>query len=574
MKNILKLLALALVVLMTIGVLVACNGDKGGDEKPSGGENPGGENPGGGEEDVTGTQFTVVFKFVDPNGNPLIDENGEVANITRPVTAPNGALAPRGVIGDPQKFQDWVVTGWDSDGDGVADTGYEKATKSMDVVTICRPKADCVVTFTRLDGSAIEGGEITVKEGTELTDQLIAQYFDIPVEMGKYFKNWVLSDASAESGSSTSCIVDDCTFVPTYGDTQGVVPLVSKGSVTVDGKKDSVYNNAAYLPLNNQRQAEENSAEALDDDPSVTGLATSARFKTKTSAGAYMVWDGEFLYVLIEVSDKTLSGRNMFYVKAVVNAYFNDAVELFYTFEQTQSSTNNRTKVGMDAAGLKLYTIDPKTTAAQKGGRSTHFTEIVGATTCALKPADVEAGGLSVTGYAADGVTEMPSYRIELKIPAKTEGEPDVENYEDIDPETGFIGGTADDYANEAEYNEALMNPDNYKFTEGVQLKAGAFFRISLQVNDLMVNQDVLADPTSGCHEDSSKTGSKAYLYDAEGNEVYPKFSAVSQSQYNTKYYVCFSLGATDESLTTVYSFSADRKFLDKNGNDITPKDE
>ena len=91
MKNILKLLALALVVLMTIGVLVACNGDKGGDEKPSGGENPGGENPGGGEEDVTGTQFTVVFKFVDPNGNPLIDENGEVANITRPVTAPNGA---------------------------------------------------------------------------------------------------------------------------------------------------------------------------------------------------------------------------------------------------------------------------------------------------------------------------------------------------------------------------------------------------------------------------------------------------------------------------------------------------
>ncbi len=575
MKNILKLLALMLVVLMTIGVLVACDGDKTPDTGDTG-KTPGGEDEGDGSSAKT---FTVTFKFLDPDGGELADP------IVRPkVTRGGKALAPIGYVNDVQRFTDYVITGWDSNGDGVADEDYLNVTKNMEVVALLRTKVDCTVSFTRLDGTAIENGSITVKEGKDITPEMIAEKFDIPVEMGKYFKAWVLADDS--SNSDLSCIRDNCTFKPTYGDTQGVVPLVDS-AITVDGVKDPVYENGAYLPLNNLRQAE--GKPQLEDNPNFYGSTSAAdRYKTATSAGAYLVWDGDYVYFLIEVSDKSLSGRNEFYVMAIENAYLNDAAELFYSFEQTQAFTRNETKIGMDAAGLSKYSM-----SRTKGigmGRSTHYEEIVAAADCALKydAATAKARGLYSTGYSdAEKTVEAPSYRVEIKIPAKTEGVADKAGAEaegkTIDEATGFIGGKLEDYANETAYNNALKNEANYMFTEGTKLKAGAFFRVVLQVNDLMVDQNTLRDLSSGCHEDKSinpitdpaykdDAYAKAnYLYNAEGKGVFPKFSAVAQTQYDTKYYVCFSLGADSQSKTTVYSFTADQKFLDKDGKDITP---
>ena len=588
MKNIVKLLALMLVVLMTIGLLVACNGDKtpSGDQGNTGdtgntgntGNTPG-EDPGSNAK-----EFSVQFTFVDPEGNTLADP------IVRPkVKRGNQAYPPNGYVNDVQRFDNYVITGWDSDGDGTADEGYKNVTRNMEVKALLRPKVDCTVNFVRLNGDAIENGTFTLKEGAEITEEMIAEKFDIPVEMGKYFKNWVL--ATETSNSDIGCIRDNCTFKPTYGDTQGVVPLVNKGAVTVDGERDAAYDNAAFLPLNPLKQAD-TEAEALDDDPNHLGSTTSGeRYKTKTTAKAYMVWDGDFVYFLIEVSDKTVSGRNEFYVKAIENAYLNDAIELFYTFEQTQASAKNNTKVGMDAAGLAKYSISR--TKGIGGGRSTHYEEIQAAADCALMYAEsaANARGLYTSGYSdAEKTIEAPSYRVELAIPAKTEGVADKAGAEaagkTIDEATGFVGGTAEDYGNDQAYQNALKNESNYMFTEGTKLKAGAFFRVSLQINDLMVSQTDLSDPTSGCHEDTSKDpvndpalkgdkyASLSYLYNAAGQGVYPKFAAIAQTQYQTKWYVCFSLGADSNSLTTVYSFGANREFLDKDGNDITPDED
>ena len=110
MKNIVKLLALMLVVLLAVGVLVACDGDKpdagntpGGDtpggETP-GGDTPGGETPGGdtpgGETPVepgNGKQFNVTFKFVDSEGNELAPDV-----VRKNVKRGNKAYAPHGYI--------------------------------------------------------------------------------------------------------------------------------------------------------------------------------------------------------------------------------------------------------------------------------------------------------------------------------------------------------------------------------------------------------------------------------------------------------------------------------------------
>lgn len=588
MKNIVKLLALMLVVLMTIGLLVACNDDKtpSGDQSNTGNtDDTGKDNPDDkNDPEPNAKEFSVQFTFVDPEGNTLADP------IVRPkVKRGNQAYPPNGYVNDVQRFDNYVITGWDSDGDGTADEGYKNVTRNMEVKALLREKVDCTVNFTRLNGDAIANGTFVVKEGAEITDEMIAEKFDIPVEMGKYFKNWVL--ASETSNSDIGCIRDDCTFKPTYGDTQGVVPLVDKGAVTVDGARDAAYDNAAFLPLNPHKQAD-TEAEALDDDPNHFGSTTSGeRYKTKTTAKAYMVWDGDFVYFLIEVSDKTVSGRNEFYVKAIENAYLNDAVELFYTFEQTQASSRNNTKVGMDAAGLAKYSVSR--TRGIGGGRSTHYAEIQAEAQCALMYSEdvAIANGLYRSGYSdAAKTVEAPSYRVEIAIPAKTEGVADKAGAEadglTIDEATGFTGGTAEDYTNDFAYQEALKDEKNYMFTEGTKLKAGAFFRVALQINDLMVDQTTLSDLNSGCHEDNTKDpvndpalkgdryAALSYLFNAAGVGVYPKFAAIAQTQYVTKYYVCFSLGADSNSLTTVYSFGPNREFLDKDGNDITPDED
>ena len=78
-------------------------GDNGGNENPSGGNNggSGNENPSGGnEKPVEGTMYTVMY-----NGQPLVDENGEVVKI--PAVALSAYKQKYGLVEDT----DYTING-------------------------------------------------------------------------------------------------------------------------------------------------------------------------------------------------------------------------------------------------------------------------------------------------------------------------------------------------------------------------------------------------------------------------------------------------------------------------------
>ena len=505
----------------------------------------------------TSETFTVTFRFKLPDGTEISEPV-----VRRNIKYGGRALGPNSFIDNPCRFEDYVLIGWDSDGDCQPDEGIARVTRNMEVYAIFREKILCTVNLFAEDGVTLIATH-SVKEGAALpTDQI-----SVPTVSGKYFLRW--ENVNLSSPSTVDCIFGNCAFRAGYGAAQGVIPRVSS-DITVDGQRDAAYAHAAYLPLNNKRQAE--GTLQLENDPDFYASAERTnRYKTDTTAGAYLAWDGDYIYALIEVSDTTLTARNAFYIQAVQNSYLKDAVELFYSCEQDASFNRNYTKVSLDAMGMKLYSTSRDRGIG--GGCSTHFAEIEYAADCAFNHSShISASrGLYATGYDSDG-NRAPSYRIEFKIPAKTEGEADMENYPDIDPMTGFIGGTQEDYANDQEYQNALQLESNYKFTDGKVLKAGNLFRVSLQVTDLMVPMEMLADRSSPCHEDSSinpdndRLAATTYLYNATGQGVYPKFSAVAQTQYDLIYYVWFVLGDDEESLTTVYDFTENQDFLDQNG--------
>ena len=119
MKNIIKLLALMLVLVLAVSIFVACDdsGDTGG--TGTGGTATGGTGTGGSGGSGGGgskTEFTVVFKIQDPTGKKL-DEGETRDGLSRG----DEAVEPYDVRGNIDLYEDWVVIGWDCDGDGEAD---------------------------------------------------------------------------------------------------------------------------------------------------------------------------------------------------------------------------------------------------------------------------------------------------------------------------------------------------------------------------------------------------------------------------------------------------------------------
>ena len=154
------------------------------------------------------TDYSVSFTFIDPKGNVL------AAPIIRNWVKRGGeAPPPNGYVNNVQLFENYVIIGWDSNGDGKADAGYKRVTHDMEVKALLRAKANCTVTFLDSNGTPIPNGRITVKEGTRITDEMIAAHFEIPKVTGKYFIGWM---PSADSASDITCIRDSCTFKAMY----------------------------------------------------------------------------------------------------------------------------------------------------------------------------------------------------------------------------------------------------------------------------------------------------------------------------------------------------------------------
>lgn len=522
------------------------------------------------------TEFKVTFKYIDRYGDELKDIDGSSSYTLNFVRY--GTDARENKSNNPKFFEKYVIIGWNADKEaakaGTADASAVKSIKKDSVLySVIRDKEFKKVTFLKPDGSAID--TLDYLEGTAIGKEA-PRY----VIAGQYLKRWkfVSNDEEGKQDSTTSCIYGDCTFKAIMGYTDGTIGL-TQDTVMLDGKKDAAYTTSgAYLALNNQKTPHD-AYTVFEQYTDYAGIPAYGNYADPTTvkADTWMVWDGAYIYLLIEVYDTTLTCRNDAYVRKGIDSYFNDAIELWYCFEQDASLTQNRTRVGLASAGDNVegmprggakYALPRSeykgTVTGIGGGRSTHFDEIKYAVRNYIYDANA---GKDLTGLDAAGV-EAPSYTIELKIPAKTEGKadetkalyPNGEKLTGIDLEDFRATGRL--YGRPAESN----NINDYAFTDGEKLEVGDYVRFSLQVNDLKLSfEDLSSGEYYDCPRDlwelkETNEGTDLTQEEFDRNSINlfeldpstgkwinartrARFTAAGSTQYNLDMYLCFSLG-------------------------------
>ena len=552
-----------------------------------GGGTTGGGTTGGGDEeegDPNG-RFTVTFKYINTAGEEIEDLEGYTESLQRNIRYGNNAHDIK--TEDVTLFDNYVIIGWNRDMlQAMAGTIDENALTNIKsdrtVYSVVRAKVKKTVTFIAANGASL--GTREYLEGSAL-DKGAPR----PTVPGQYFKKWEFfsNNEAGKTDSSQYCIYGDCTFKAVMGATDGTIGMTST-PILLDGKKDQAYTTSnAYLALNNQKQVDD--AKTVD---MVDGFRADA---SCVKADTWMVWDGSYIYLLIEVYDTTLTFRSEAYTKGGVDAWCNDAVEIWYTFEQDATITKNETRVGLGASGDRTHPGDGKyalprseykgTPTGIGGGRSTHFEEIKYAVRNYIM---LENEGGDTSGLDANGV-EAPSYVIEFKIPAKTEGQADpAYAYKDWSgaKEEKLTGDDLEKYnmtgllyGNDPTSN----NISNYRFTDGEDLMVGDYVRFSLQINDLRLTLEELA---GGTYFDSYTLPELQYIdpsytkYDYDRNQIKlwtfdgskvvaastrGKFAAAGATQRKVADYLMFSLGGDAEGSYNVAGFQKDLADYRKN---------
>ncbi len=522
-------------------------------------------------------RYNVLFTFITPDGEVL-----DQPIVRTGVAYGEEVSLPQGYLNRVTKYDDYVAYGWDSDGDGQPDNGYKNITSNMTINALFREKQTFTATFYSDPRTTCQ---VEVKEGCAVDMSQVVYY---PI-VGQIFRGWEKADPAQES--SLSCMLDDASFVARVGKINSVIPMVEKNTITVDGKKDIAYLSGTYLPINEERHADRaegsfNSANAQAARPATRNdvIPGTGERSSWITADAWLLWDGDYVYVLIEVSDKTLTYRNPRYVQTMANAWLNDCIELYFDFEQDLSTTVNRKKVGMDALGQRLFSNSPTSIAM----RPTHYGEITGAARSALgyydgsvkrayDTSDCLVGDKNLL-LTTDNVgvqyaqtlndTKHYSYRVEFAIPAKTEGVPDVANYH-VDANGRLL--SAPQLTSGDSMLADMVDPDYYRFTDGEKLKVGSFVRFSASVHDLMVTPDRLQDRNSGFYDDPA-TGA-TFLYSASNSQVYPPFVPCGNTQTQLSGYVTFALGSSNDAARwEVYELKGNGVngvMKDENGNTI-----
>ena len=514
-------------------------------------------------EELSNGPFTITIQFIDPVTGDRLQQDIERTNKNYVLGFDCSSVLPRTLVNNVSSFADYILIGWDTTGDNTPDEGYKSLTGDIVINAVFRAKKMLTVKFY---DTADHCTEIQVKEGDAIDTSTVT----ITPRVGYVFKSWQKADES--NLTSLSKAVTDASFVAEYAKIDSVIPLISKNTITIDGKKDEeAWKNATYLPINEEKYADLetgiDSAQLPVRPAEKDGkIPATGKDSSWITADAWLLWDGEYIYMMVEVSDKTLTYRNPYYLSLNNNPWLNDTVEAYFNFEQTSTATQNKNKVAMDALGQKLFS----NSIAVYGQRSTNFDDMEGAARSALgyfnggaAPVNPDA---TLTGdqtvlegtdddrvqYAGYNGTKSYSYRIEFKFVAKTEGVPD-KNY-DVDDNGRLATGTVlpnGDVVPELKTDADKQDPNKtkkeyYKFTEGKMLTAGCFVRFNLQITDLMVSRDDLEDEKSGFYEgqpgsiEQMKLGS---VFDKDGNAFFPPYVPCGHTQYDLSRYVSFSLG-------------------------------
>ena len=538
MKKHIKLLLLVVVALVTVALLVSCGGGGetsesksesesiGGSESGSESESTGSsesesESIGGGDSESESTGGDNDEYGERPEGCYLVRFLGVDDEVLdwEWVEYKGKALAPRVI--DPEGYK-WTRK-WDKPfGDITADTDVRAIFDKLELFTI---------KFVDVNGDVKASFEVYETKGIKATD-IPGTPGKIP---GKVFMGWGLSVDGAEPTqvckNEYKSIEGNQVYRPIYKSADATAPYVTE-EIKIDGQMDEAYQkysagaDGKYTNVFNLFIDPDYTTS--EDDPNTYKHTSFWNVNgelqyTDNTADAYVVWDGEWVYVMIEVSDKTLGGRSAAYIADTANAYMNDTIELWYNFDQELAGNTNKQKVGIDAMGIRRFGTPDNQADMDLATRSMSwwFGYISYATSIQLK----DGRWVSVS-YNAEGQWETATkeiitkdmlgskYRAEFAIPAKTE------------PLKGDVTALGSIETIEEAIEEGVVG--DFK-----NLEAGDVLHVCLQNNDVKqwFEEDAKGNPIGL----------------PEGTTLSNYFAAGGRTQYYYPVYDLISLGAAAE---------------------------
>lgn len=532
MKKHIKLLLLVVVALVTVALLVSCGGgSETSESKSESSSESTSESTGNSESTSESTEGSESASESESTEESTEESKGEGDQCLVRFLGVNdevlkeqwvnyggNALAPRVI--DPEGYK-WTKK-WDRE--------FKNVTSDIEVRAIFDKLELFKVSFVDANGNEVKSYDVYETKGLKEAD-LPGNPGKIA---GKVFMGWGLSVDGAEPTqvckNEYKTVNGNQVYKAMYKAADATAPYVTE-TIKVDGVMDEAYqkyskNGDTYTNVFNLFYDPEYTTS--EDDPntykhsSFWSIEGELQYTTNTADG-FVVWDGDWVYVMIEVSDKTLGGRSSAYINGTANAYLNDTIELWYNFDQDLTGVSSRQKVGIDAMGIRRFGTPENQKSTDLGQRSMSwwFGYVKYATSILLKDGrwvsvSYNAAGQWETAEKEIITKEMlgDKYRVEFGIPAKTE------------PLKGDVDALGSIPTIEEAIEEGIVS--DFK-----NLEAGDVLHMCMQCNDLQYY-----------FEENAKGEPQGI---PEGKTLSNYFTANGRTQYYYPVYDLISLGAKPE---------------------------
>lgn len=307
------------------------------------------------------TDFTVTFKYGVNHDKTLTKTsyNGAKVSLT------SSQLSGFKVAG--YKISGYSTEVWKKNG----------ITEDLTVEVLYAPLDKYSVKFLNPDGSVLK--QLSVTEGFDVDKAEIPAANAVTVSEGYYFAGW-------ENENLLTNVTKDVTVKATQKKATATLKKLA-AKPTVDGNKDDGYVLIGSL------------------DHVIGGKAVDeATWKEKSQgidAQVYACYDGDYIYVYVEVTDSKVVSFGKEYYNAGFDAWQGDNVEMWFKLDGAQY------KNSVDAFGYKQYS-----TISLHGDKTLFATRLIGDDNLA----SYKAAGKPV-------VTKATGYAVEMAVPANRVGE-------------------------------------------------------------------------------------------------------------------------------------------------------
>lgn len=306
------------------------------------------------------TDFTVTFKYGINHDKTLTKTSYNGAKVSLTATQLSGFK----VAG--YKISGYSTEKWKKNG----------ITEDMTVEVLYAPLDKYSVKFLNPDGSVLK--QLNVTEGFDVDKAEIPAANAVTVSEGYYFAGW-------ENENLLTNVTKDVTVKATQKKATATLKKLA-AKPTVDGVKDDGYVLIGSL------------------DHVIGGKAVDEATWTEKSQGidaqVYACYDGDYIYVYVEVKDLKVVSFGKEYYNAGFDAWQGDNVEMWFKLDGAQY------KNSVDAFGYKQYSTIPL-----HGDKTLFATRLIGDDNLA----SYKAAGKPV-------ITNATGYVVEMAVPANRVG--------------------------------------------------------------------------------------------------------------------------------------------------------